>query len=319
MDRVGRAPSPPRTPPRPGAAIDALAAPVPARRCVLGHRGRPGQGVDRPGRRPRHHRHRHHHHRPSHRSPSHLRAHGASPDRAARRHRRRRPLGRWRRRRHGRRRPPRDSRCRCRCHGARREPRGQACRGRDRCGRPGRGHRPRRRGTGPGLPPVARPTTIHHAASAVQVATWSPGHRGPARRHGHGHGSGDQRRGGRCRPGRGRCGGCRCGGVRRPTGTGPRKRLARNGSAPGTGAAGSPAATSPPCSATSTTSGPGRHGNTRHDNLLCLCRRHHRSQHNGPGWQVTLAPDGVATWTATPPGVSGPPTRSTALRATGLL
>ena len=37
-------------------------------------------------------------------------------------------------------------------------------------------------------------------------------------------------------------------------------------------------------------------GRTRDDNLLCLCRRHHRIKQR-PGWQVTLTPDAVATWT----------------------
>ncbi len=37
-------------------------------------------------------------------------------------------------------------------------------------------------------------------------------------------------------------------------------------------------------------------GHTRDDNLICLCRRHHRIKQR-PGWQVTLAADAVATWT----------------------
>jgi hypothetical protein len=37
-------------------------------------------------------------------------------------------------------------------------------------------------------------------------------------------------------------------------------------------------------------------GRTADDNLMCLCRRHHRVKQR-PGWRVTLAPDGVATWT----------------------
>jgi len=37
-------------------------------------------------------------------------------------------------------------------------------------------------------------------------------------------------------------------------------------------------------------------GRTRDDNLLCLCRRHHRIKQR-PGWQVTLTADAVATWT----------------------
>ena len=41
---------------------------------------------------------------------------------------------------------------------------------------------------------------------------------------------------------------------------------------------------------------PWPHGRTRDDNLLCLCRRHHRIKQR-PGWQVTLAADAVATWT----------------------
>ena len=41
---------------------------------------------------------------------------------------------------------------------------------------------------------------------------------------------------------------------------------------------------------------PWPHGHTRDDNLLCLCRRHHRIKQR-PGWTVTLASDGVATWT----------------------
>ena len=41
---------------------------------------------------------------------------------------------------------------------------------------------------------------------------------------------------------------------------------------------------------------PWPHGHTRDDNLLCLCRRHHRIKQR-PGWHLTLTPDGVATWT----------------------
>ena len=41
---------------------------------------------------------------------------------------------------------------------------------------------------------------------------------------------------------------------------------------------------------------PWPHGRTRDDNLICLCRRHHRIKQR-PGWQVTLATDAVATWT----------------------
>ena len=37
-------------------------------------------------------------------------------------------------------------------------------------------------------------------------------------------------------------------------------------------------------------------GPTRDDNLICLCRRHHRIKQR-PGWTVTLQPDGVATFT----------------------
>jgi hypothetical protein len=37
-------------------------------------------------------------------------------------------------------------------------------------------------------------------------------------------------------------------------------------------------------------------GHTRDDNLICLCRRHHRIKQR-PGWQLTLATDAVATWT----------------------
>ena len=37
-------------------------------------------------------------------------------------------------------------------------------------------------------------------------------------------------------------------------------------------------------------------GRTTDDNLLCLCRRHHRVKQRR-GWRVTLEPDGVATWT----------------------
>ncbi len=37
-------------------------------------------------------------------------------------------------------------------------------------------------------------------------------------------------------------------------------------------------------------------GRTADDNLLCLCRRHHRVKQR-PGWSVTLTPDGIATWT----------------------
>ncbi len=37
-------------------------------------------------------------------------------------------------------------------------------------------------------------------------------------------------------------------------------------------------------------------GRTTDDNLLCLCRRHHRVKQR-PGWRVTLDPDGTATWT----------------------
>jgi hypothetical protein len=37
-------------------------------------------------------------------------------------------------------------------------------------------------------------------------------------------------------------------------------------------------------------------GPTRDDNLLTLCRRHHRIKQR-PGWTITLTPDGVATFT----------------------
>ena len=37
-------------------------------------------------------------------------------------------------------------------------------------------------------------------------------------------------------------------------------------------------------------------GRTTDDNLLCLCRRHLRVKQRR-GWQVTLTPDGIATWT----------------------
>ncbi len=37
-------------------------------------------------------------------------------------------------------------------------------------------------------------------------------------------------------------------------------------------------------------------GRTADDNLICLCRRHHRTKQR-PGWRVILRPDGVATWT----------------------
>ena len=47
------------------AAIDALARQYVSRRRLLQHRTGPGQGVDRPGRRQRHHRHDHHRHRPA--------------------------------------------------------------------------------------------------------------------------------------------------------------------------------------------------------------------------------------------------------------
>ena len=37
-------------------------------------------------------------------------------------------------------------------------------------------------------------------------------------------------------------------------------------------------------------------GPTHDTNLLTVCRRHHRVKQR-PGWRVTLAPDGTATWT----------------------
>jgi hypothetical protein len=37
-------------------------------------------------------------------------------------------------------------------------------------------------------------------------------------------------------------------------------------------------------------------GRTADDNLMCLCRRHHRVKQRR-GWRVTLGSDGVATWT----------------------
>ena len=37
-------------------------------------------------------------------------------------------------------------------------------------------------------------------------------------------------------------------------------------------------------------------GRTSADNLVCLCRRHHRVKQR-PGWRLALAPDGTATWT----------------------
>ena len=37
-------------------------------------------------------------------------------------------------------------------------------------------------------------------------------------------------------------------------------------------------------------------GRTADDNLICLCRRHHRVKQRR-GWRVTLGSDGVATWT----------------------
>ncbi|MGB7818743.1 MAG: HNH endonuclease signature motif containing protein [Ornithinibacter sp.] len=37
-------------------------------------------------------------------------------------------------------------------------------------------------------------------------------------------------------------------------------------------------------------------GRTTALNLICLCRRHHRIKQR-PGWRVTLADDGTATWT----------------------
>lgn len=37
-------------------------------------------------------------------------------------------------------------------------------------------------------------------------------------------------------------------------------------------------------------------GPTRDDNLLTVCRRHHRVKQR-PGWTLTLGPDGLATWT----------------------
>ena len=55
------------------AAIDALARQYVTDGVCSEHRTGPGQGVDRPGRRQRHHRHDHHRHRPSHRRPGHRR------------------------------------------------------------------------------------------------------------------------------------------------------------------------------------------------------------------------------------------------------
>ncbi|GAA4407885.1 hypothetical protein GCM10023168_24450 [Fodinibacter luteus] len=41
---------------------------------------------------------------------------------------------------------------------------------------------------------------------------------------------------------------------------------------------------------------PWPHGRTTPDNLMSVCRRHHRVKQR-PGWRVVLAPDGVTTWT----------------------
>jgi hypothetical protein len=38
-------------------------------------------------------------------------------------------------------------------------------------------------------------------------------------------------------------------------------------------------------------------GATTADNLICLCRKHHRLRHLG-GWKAILAPDGTVTWTS---------------------
>ena len=38
-------------------------------------------------------------------------------------------------------------------------------------------------------------------------------------------------------------------------------------------------------------------GPTAAGNLQCLCRHHHRAKHEG-GWQVSMTPDGVCTWTS---------------------
>jgi hypothetical protein len=42
-------------------------------------------------------------------------------------------------------------------------------------------------------------------------------------------------------------------------------------------------------------------GPTSVDNTCCLCRRHHRLKTHAPGWSLSLARDGTATWT-TPAG-----------------
>ncbi|MFL6175814.1 MAG: HNH endonuclease signature motif containing protein [Ornithinibacter sp.] len=41
---------------------------------------------------------------------------------------------------------------------------------------------------------------------------------------------------------------------------------------------------------------PWPNGPTADTNLICLCRRHHRVKQR-PGWTLTLATDGTATWT----------------------
>ena len=295
------------------AAIDALARQYVSDGVCSTHRTGPRQGADRPGRRQRHHRHDHHRHRPGHRRPRTTPGH--RPDRP----------------------PPRPRptpRSRPRPHPAEPGVRARAVSTRDRRGRPGAGHRPRRRGTGPGLPPVAHRQPRDGVRGAGRAL--SPGHRRPARpRHRTGeplrpaaHGPTPrpptrQHRAATDRHAVGRDGDAQhAAGTTGPTGR-PGSAVSRLPT--GTGRCGAAAAgfgadsyrpstrmakrirardrrcRFPGCSIAAVFCDldhvrPWPHGRTRDDNLLCLCRRHHRIKQR-PGWQVTLTADAVATWT----------------------
>ena len=295
------------------AAIDALARQYVSRRRLPGHRTRPGQGVDRPGRRQRHHRHDHHPHRPSRRRPGHRRPATASrpPPSPSLTPLSRSPLY-----------PAPPSRRPLRsasptpgrrgCHRSAPEtmsrvtgrqtpqtlgetPENSVGTG-DRRGCPGRGHRPRRRGAGAGLPPLAR-RHDRRRRPTVQVASCHPvtgallDERDGEAARGVAAATASLARPDPLSPG---------GWVAAAAGFGadpyrPSTRMAKRIRARDR------RCRFPGCSIAAVFCDldhvrPWPHGRTRDDNLLCLCRRHHRVKQR-PGWQVTLTPDAIATWT----------------------